>query len=248
MNYVYGLHAVLAYIQSNSHQIRQVLIQQGREDAKIQQVIHKANQAKIRVQRVSKHQIDSLTQQAVHQGVLAEIQERRLWTEADLPNLLSSLSHPPLLLILDGIQDPHNLGACLRTAHAAGVDIVLAPKDHAVSITPTVSKVASGAAEITPFIAVTNLARCLDQLKAEGIWIYGASEKSELPIYQVDLRAPLALVLGAEGTGLRRLTQMGCDGLVCIPMQGMIGSLNVSVAAGVCLFEAVRQRQFCPIA
>lgn len=164
-------------------------------------------------------------------------------SEIELFKILDNLNEPPFLLILDGVQDPHNLGACLRTADAAGVHAVIAPKDRAVSITDTVVQVASGAAENVPFIQVTNLARIMEELKEKGIWFVGTSDQSKESIYQIDLRGPLCVVLGAEGKGMRRLTSENCDFLSYIPMQGSVDCLNVSVACGVCLFEAVRQRQ-----
>ena len=166
----------------------------------------------------------------------------RAKTEDDLFSIIENLSVPPFLLILDGVQDPHNLGACLRSADAAGVHIVIAPKDRAVSITDTVVQVASGAAESVPFVQVTNLARTMAELKEKGVWFVGTSDQAKESIYQVDLRGPIAIVLGAEGKGIRRLTAESCDFLTYIPMSGTVECLNVSVACGVCLFEAVRQR------
>lgn len=163
--------------------------------------------------------------------------------EDDLFGLISILNHPALLLILDSVQDPHNLGACLRTAAAAGADAVVAPKDRAVGITDTVRRIASGGAENVPFIRVTNLSRTLDQLKDTGVWIVGTSDKGVQSLYEIDLKGPIAIVMGAEGEGVRRLTQEKCDFLVRIPMKGKVDCLNVSVATGICLFEAVRQRK-----
>ena len=162
--------------------------------------------------------------------------------EDDLFTLLESLHEPPFLLVLDGVQDPHNLGACLRSADAAGVHAVVAPKDRSVSLTETVRKIACGAAENLPFVTVTNLARTLKHLKEAGLWLVGTADESEQSLYDIDLTGPLALVMGAEGKGLRRLTRVTCDFLVHIPMAGTVECLNVSVATGVCLFEAVRQR------
>jgi 23S rRNA (guanosine2251-2'-O)-methyltransferase len=179
---------------------------------------------------------------ANHQGVLAQCRAAAERTEGELPGLLASLSGPALLLVLDGIQDPHNLGACLRSADAAGAQAVILPKDNAAPITPVVRKVASGAAEVLPVFQVTNLARTLDELKDAGVWLIGAAGEAEQTLYDVDLRGPVALVLGAEGTGLRRLTREKCDHLARIPMAGTVESLNVSVATGIFLFEAVRQR------
>jgi len=178
--------------------------------------------------------------------VVAEYYKAKDYSENDLYDLLDELDNEriqPFLLVLDGVTDPHNLGACLRTADAAGVHAVIAPKDNAASINPTVRKVASGAAEAVPFIAVTNLARTLDSLKERGIWLTGTSDKAQQTLYQADLKGAMALVMGAEGTGIRRLTEERCDFLVSIPMCGQVSSLNVSVATGVCLYEALRQRQ-----
>jgi 23S rRNA (guanosine2251-2'-O)-methyltransferase len=193
---------------------------------------------------MQREELDHLTQHGNHQGVLAYTKQLKTFGEADLKHLLVNLTEPPFLLVLDGVQDPHNLGACFRSADAAGVHAIIAPKDKAVGITPVVSKVASGAAETVPFIQVTNLARTLEQLKELGVWIYGAAGEAEKTLYQTDLRGPIAIVLGAEGEGLRRLTRERCDLLVKIPMQGSVSSLNVSVATGVFLFEAVRQRKY----
>lgn len=164
-------------------------------------------------------------------------------SEDELYNILDNLNEPPFLLILDGIQDPHNLGACLRSADGAGVHAVIAPKDRAVSITDTVREIASGAAESVPFIQVTNLARTMEKLKELGIWIVGTSDSAEQSIYEINLKGPLAIVVGSEGKGIRRLTTDNCDFLTFIPMRGRVECLNVSVATGVCLFEAVRQRK-----
>ena len=179
---------------------------------------------------------------ARHQGVVARCRAVTVWQEDDLDQLLDGLSVPPLLLVLDGVQDPHNLGACLRSADAAGVHAVIAPRDRAVGLTPVVRKVASGAAETVPFIQVTNLARTLRTLKDKGLWTVGADAEGDGDVFSADLRGPTVLVMGAEGQGMRRLTREHCDLLVRIPMQGTVESLNVSVATGICLFEAVRQR------
>jgi len=178
-----------------------------------------------------------------HQGVVAECNVAASSQLAlNIAELLSGIDGAPFLLVLDGVQDPHNLGACLRSADAAGVHAVIVPRDRAVGITPVVSKVACGAAEHVPLIQVTNLARALRQLQDEGVWLLGADERAETSLFDADLKGPLALVLGAEGQGLRRLTREQCDVLISVPMAGSVSSLNVSVATGVCLFEAVRQR------
>lgn len=241
-SFVYGLHAIAALLEKNPQRVRQVFVQKGREDARIAALQTLAHEFNISVQIVSRSHLDEWTGNAVHQGIVAQVIAQSSLTETDLFSLLDQLHTPVFLLILDGVQDPHNLGACLRTANAAGVHALIIPKDKSVALTPTVLKVASGAAEITPVVMVTNLARVLRELKKRGIWIYGASDDAEKSIYQENLQGNIAIVLGAEGMGLRRLTQEHCDQLLNIPMQGTVSSLNVSVATGVCLFEAVRQR------
>lgn len=218
-------------------------VMQSREDKNRERLLGFAREAGIKVESVSRQTLDCLTHEANHQGVAALCAQADALSEADLPALLASIQMPPLLLVLDGVQDPHNFGACFRSADAAGVHAIIAPKDKAVGITPVVSKVASGAAETVPFVQVTNLARSLGTLKEHGVWVYGAASEADQSVYDIDLTVPVALVLGAEGSGLRRLTRELCDGLVKIPMQGNVASLNVSVAAGVLLFEAVRQRR-----
>jgi 23S rRNA (guanosine2251-2'-O)-methyltransferase len=178
----------------------------------------------------------------VHQGVLAKVSPSQIWGEQMLDELLDRLEVPPLLLVLDGVTDPHNLGAVLRTADAAGVHAVIIPKDKSATLNATVRKVACGAAEVVPLVAVTNLARALEKLRQKGLWVVGTDGDAEQTLYQQDMTGPLIVVMGAEGTGMRRLTREHCDYLVKLPMQGSVSSLNVSVATGVCLFEAQRQR------
>jgi 23S rRNA (guanosine2251-2'-O)-methyltransferase len=221
--------------------LMQLYIQKERQDTKMQAIVDLAKSQQIKITLISRHELDQLTQQAVHQGVVACCHKPKLFSENDLEKIVEN-TPKPLLLILDGIQDPHNLGACLRSADAAGVHAVIAPKDKSVGITATVSKVACGAAETVPFIQVTNLARTMRFLKELGIWLFGAAGDAEQTLYQTDLTVSLALVLGAEGAGLRRLTREHCDALLNIPMSGFVSSLNVSVATGVFLFEAWRQR------
>ena len=192
---------------------------------------------------MTREALDARSPDIQHQGILAECRLAPSLNEHDLANLITSIKQPPLLLILDGVQDPHNLGACLRTADAAGVVAVVTPRDRSVGLTATVRKVACGAAELVPFVQVTNLARCLRDLAELGIYLIGTSDTAEQSLYSMDLRGPLGIVMGAEGDGMRRLTKETCDALVSIPMHGQVSSLNVSVASGVCLFEAVRQRQ-----
>jgi len=244
-NHVYGLHTITALLQSTPERIKQIFLQVGCENASLKKLLSLVHKANIKVQTTAREVLDQLAEGGVHQGVVAHLASKPQYTEADLPQLLDNLQEPPFLLVLDGVQDPHNLGACLRTANAAGVHAVIAPKDKAASLTPVVYKAASGAADLTPFFPVTNLARTLNQLKERGIWVYGACDSASQSIYAADLTGPMAWVLGAEGEGLRRLTRETCDALLSIPLHGTVASLNVSVAAGICLFEAIRQRRVC---
>lgn len=239
---IFGIHAVQSLIKKQPQRIIRLAVLQDRNDQRIQSIIVEAKQNKIKVDFFARQQLDRMAENENHQGVVAHCQKANHYTEHDLEALLENINEKPFLLILDGVQDPHNLGACLRTADAAGVHAVIAPKDKSVGLTPTVSKVASGAAENIPFIQVTNLARTLRFLKEKNIWIFGAAGEAEQSVFQADLKGSIALVLGAEGTGLRRLTREHCDVLLNIPMQGSVSSLNVSVATGIFLFEAVRQR------
>jgi 23S rRNA (guanosine2251-2'-O)-methyltransferase len=241
---VYGLHAVEALLKHNHDSILELLVQQGRSDARMEALIERAGRLNVGISEVPRSVLDEKTGGLVHQGIAALCKPLKLEkSEGFLQQLLQSLDHPPLLLVLDGVTDPHNLGACLRTADAAGVDAVIVPKDKSALMTPTVRKVACGAAECVPFIAVTNLARTLKALQQAGIWVLGAAGEATQSLYQSDLKGPLALVMGSEGTGMRRLTREHCDVLFSIPMAGEVSSLNVSVATGVTLFEAVRQRR-----
>lgn len=240
---IYGMHAVEAAIKHQATNLREILLASSRDDKRMQALIQAAEQQAIVTKRVAKQQLDSLLgQQVNHQGVAALLAPQAQMGEHDLPNLVESVPHP-LLLILDSVQDPHNLGACLRSANAAGVTAVIAPKDKAAGLTPIARKVACGAAEVTPFITVTNLARVMRELKAHGVWLFGLDGAGEQSIYQAELKGSIALILGSEGKGLRQLTRQLCDGLVSIPMAGTVSSLNVAAATSVALFEAVRQRQ-----
>lgn len=241
--YVYGLHAVEGLLANTPARIALLNVVAGRDDRRIRQVLRQADAAGVPVRQLPRAELDALLPDASHQGVIASLRGAAPELhEQDLPAFLEALQEPAFLLILDGVQDPHNLGACLRSADAAGVQAVIVPRDRAARITPAVRKVACGAAESVPVFSVTNLARTLRLLKQAGIWLYGASDDAEGGLYDTDLSGPLALVLGAEGKGLRRLTREHCDHLVSIPMAGQVDSLNVSVAAGVLLFEARRQR------
>lgn len=242
-DHVYGLHAVASLLASRPAAVSTLWVASGTAERRLAALIAQAEAADIPVRRMARGELDQRYPAARHQGVIAELHagtaER---SEKSLAAFLESLDEPAFLLVLDGVQDPHNLGACLRTADAVGVHAVIMPRDRAVSITPVVSKVACGAAESVPVFSVTNLARTLRQLRDAGIWIYGASDAADAKLYNADLRGPIALVLGSEGKGMRRLTREHCDHLLAIPMAGRVESLNVSVAAGVLLFEARRQR------
>jgi 23S rRNA (guanosine2251-2'-O)-methyltransferase len=239
---LFGFHAVSVRLKTHPKSVIEVYVDPSRRDARMRQFVEKAKEAGVRIIEADGLRLTKLSSSHGHQGVvaLAEV----INTQNSLDELLESLdpSTAPLLLVLDGVTDPHNLGACLRVADGAGAHAVIAPKDHAVGINATVSKVASGAAETVPYFMVTNLARTIGELKERQIWIVGASDEATNTLYQSDLEGPLALVLGAEGSGLRQLTKKSCDALVQIPMLGAVESLNVSVASGICLYECVRQR------
>ena len=230
-------------------------MKEPRDDSRAQQIKARAQAVGVRVQLVPAATLDKLANNGVHQGVAAAIRPLPLWNEDRLVSAvdaaaasdLAAAGHsrkPPFLLVLDGVTDPHNLGACMRSAEAAGVDAVVVPKDRSATLDGTVRKVAAGAAEFVPFAAATNLARTLDELKKRNVWVVGLDDAAKQTLYSIDLTGPLALVLGAEGEGMRRLTKERCDHLAHIPMSGKVSSLNVSVAAGVAMFEAIRQRQY----
>jgi len=240
---IVGLHAVRTALKHGAQRIDSLLFDAARKDRRLRQLLEEARAAGVQPQPSDKATLDRMTGGANHQGVVAHGEMPASLGEADLDQLLGRLARPPFLLVLDGVTDPHNLGACLRSADGAGVDAVIAPRDRAGGLTPVVCKVASGAAETVPFIQVTNLARTLRYLQdSHGVFVVGAAGEAERVLYDADLTGPLALVMGAEGQGLRRLTRDTCDQLVRLPMVGQVDSLNVSVAAGVCLYEAVRQR------
>ena len=242
LEYIYGLHAVQAMLERAPRRIKQLDVQRGRLDARMQAILDLAAGAAIDIDRVLPDELDRLADGGVHQGVVARVTPSQLWSEDMLGHMLDKLEGTPLLLVLDGVTDPHNLGACLRSADAAGAQAVIIPKDRSASLSPTVRKVACGAAETVPLVAVTNLARTLKQLQQRGLWVVGTAGEADQLLYQVDLTIPTVIVMGAEGAGMRRLTRENCDYLAKLPMAGGVSSLNVSVAAGVCLFEAVRQR------
>ena len=237
---IYGIHAVRSALRRDKTQFEEIYVDASRDDPRSRELLEFAEQRHVRVMSVDGERLDGLTGGAHHQGVVAKILDTPL--SRDLDEILDQVTEPAFLLVLDGVQDPHNLGACLRVADAMGVHAVIAPKDNSVGITPVVSKVASGAAEAVPYIMVTNLARSLRDLKDRNIWFIGADESGDQELHQADLSGPMGLVLGAEGKGLRRLTRDLCDRTVRIPMFGSVESLNVSVATGICLYEARRQR------
>lgn len=239
---VFGLHAVQSLFETTPERVLELQIQKGRTDKRINQLVEDARAQGITVRFVERSRLDSKVD-GVHQGIVARVAAAKVYREEDLEDILDQLDVPPFLLILDGVTDPHNLGACLRTADAAGVHAVIVPKDKSASLNATASKVACGAADNVPLIQVTNLACTMTWLKERGIWMIGTAGESSINIYQSDLKGALAIVMGAEGSGMRRLTRDLCDGLIFIPMAGSVSSLNVSVATGVSLFEAVRQRQ-----
>ena len=247
---IYGVHAVRALLQRAPARVRRLRMAAGRDDPRATE-LHKAAQAAgITIQRVDAKALERELGDVVHQGVVADIEPLKPWSEDDLIEAVQAAAEcreagegeDPLLLVLDGVQDPHNLGACLRTADACGVLAVVVPRDRAAQVNPTVRKVAAGAAENTPVVAVTNLARTLKLLKDAGIWIVGADMEGSKPATQVDFKGPLAIVMGAEGTGLRQLTRQHCDFIARLPQLGTVESLNVSVATGMLLYEALRQR------
>jgi 23S rRNA (guanosine2251-2'-O)-methyltransferase len=237
----FGWHAVRMLLTRQPARVLRVYLQSGRQDARAQQIEALAHAATRPIERLDPKAFEARLGNVVHQGVMAEVMPLRPWREEDLLTALGRQTDP-LLLALDGIQDPHNLGACLRTADACGVLAVVVPRDRAAPLNATARKVAAGAAEYTPVVAVTNLARTLTLLKDAGLWIVGAAAEAEQPAHAVDLTGPRVLVLGAESTGLRQLTRQRCDWLVRLPSEGAVESLNVSVAAGMLLYEAVRQR------
>jgi 23S rRNA (guanosine2251-2'-O)-methyltransferase len=240
---VYGLHAVRALLTRHAERVSSVIVAEQRTDPRVAQILQLCADAGKPVKRVAPTVFKQLFGEATHQGVYAEVAPLAPWREEELlAALIRAEGKAPLVLVLDGVQDPHNLGACLRTADACGALAVVIPKDRAVQMTPTVRKVAAGAAETTPIAVVTNLARTLRLLKDAGLWIVGADAAAPKLAYETDLSGPIALVMGAEGSGLRQLTRETCDLTVRLPQQGAVESLNVSVATGMLLYEALRQR------
>ena len=238
---LFGFHAVTVRLKTAPASVVEIHVDASRRDARMRQFVDRAKEAGAKLVDSDDHHLIRLAGSPRHQGVVARVTP--LVAVHSLDDVLDAVAGPPLVLVLDGVTDPHNLGACLRVADGAGAHAVVAPKDHAVGLNATVAKVASGAAETVPYLMVTNLARTLGELKERDITVVGTAEDAEQTIYDIDLRGPVALVLGAEGAGLRALTRKTCDLLVRIPMAGAVESLNVSVAAGVCLFESRRQRR-----
>ncbi|MDH5649502.1 MAG: 23S rRNA (guanosine(2251)-2'-O)-methyltransferase RlmB [Gammaproteobacteria bacterium] len=236
-----GYHAVLSALDHHPDTVAEIFLQDKQREKRAETLVQRARAAGVRIKQVSRVELDQIVgEQTRHQGVVARL-------NAQIPPLnfeafLETLDNNAFLLVLDGIQDPHNLGACLRSADAAGVQAVIIPKDKAASITPVVRRAASGAAEVMPLYQVTNLARSLREIKDKGVWLVGTSDDAEESLYEADLTGPMAIVMGSEGKGMRHLTREHCDKFISIPMHGTVSSLNVSVATGVCLFEAMRQR------
>jgi 23S rRNA (guanosine2251-2'-O)-methyltransferase len=250
VQYIYGIHTIDSLIRQNPKSVQRLWVQQGRDDKRMAALLELAKNQGVPVARAPRSDLDGMVE-GRHQGVVAEslespvhgeISQPNLWHEKALLKMVDEAPSPLLILVLDGVTDPHNLGACLRSADAAGVNAVVVPKDKSADLGPTARKVACGAAEVVPFVQVTNLSRTLKALQERGVWLFGTAGESEKSIYDSDLTGSMALVMGAEGTGLRRLTREQCDFLVHLPMAGSVSSLNVSVATGICLFEAVRQR------
>ncbi len=237
---IYGFHAVSAKLRHAPDSVLEIFLSADRKDARVRKFLTQAETAGVRISQSEGDKLDALVGTRRHQGVVAKVDATR--REIKLADVLDSLDESALILVLDGVQDPHNLGACLRVADAAGAHAVVAPKDRAVGLNATAVKVASGAADTVPYITVTNLARALREMQEAGVWVVGAAGEADKTLYEVDQKVAVAWVLGAEGDGLRRLTRETCDELVRIPMHGSVESLNVSVASGICLFESRRQR------
>ncbi|EGV28263.1 RNA methyltransferase, TrmH family, group 3 [Thiorhodococcus drewsii AZ1] len=240
---VAGIHSVRSALKFGSEGVGELWLERTRRDRRLGELADLAREGGVRVRLMDRDDLDKAVSGAKHQGAVAWVRVPVSLTEQDLSAHLDRIEGPPFLLLLDEVQDPHNLGACLRTAEAVGLHAVIAPKDNAVGLTPVVCKVASGAAETMPYYQVTNLARTMDALKSRGIWLTGTAGEASTDLYAADLVGPLGLVMGSEGTGMRRLTRERCDTLVRLPMHGCVESLNVSVATGVCLYEALRQRR-----
>ncbi len=239
--WAYGIHAMEAIVRHNPERLIEVFVMKGREDERLMNVINLVRKQGVSLQVCQRKVLDDKVRGEQHQGIVARVTPAKPLTEQDLDQILT-VQASPFLLVLDGVTDPHNLGACLRTADAAGVHAVIVPKDKSAALSPIARKVACGAAETTPLIQVTNLSRTLKTLQKAGVWVVGTAGETDQSLYGLTLTGPMALVMGAEGKGLRRLTRENCDQLVKLPMAGAVSSLNVSVATGICLYEMVRQR------
>ena len=239
--YIYGIHALESVIEREPERLIELFVLKGKDEKSVHNIINQARRFGASIQFCQRKTLDEKADSGQHQGVVARVKPGKVYTDNDLAAIVEAQAQP-FLLILDGVTDPHNLGACLRTADGAGVHAVVVPKDNSASLTPVVRKVACGAAEVIPLVQVTNLARTLRDLQSMGLWIVGTAGEAEKNIYDCKLTGPMALVMGAEDKGMRRLTREHCDELIKLPMAGSVSSLNVSVATGVCLYEIVRQR------
>ncbi|MCS0332877.1 23S rRNA (guanosine(2251)-2'-O)-methyltransferase RlmB [Vibrio diabolicus] len=239
--FIYGIHAVKAVLEREPERFIEAYVLKGRQDDRLMPILNDLQVCGVSIQQMTRKTLDDKARGANHQGIIARVKPTKQLNENDIDDILAQ-HESPLLLVLDGVTDPHNLGACLRNADAAGAAAIIVPKDRSAPMNATVSKVACGAAEVVPLIRVTNLARTMRTLQEKGIWFVGTAGEATHDIYQAKLTGPLAIVMGAEGDGMRRLTRETCDDLIKIPMAGSVSSLNVSVASGICLFEAVRQR------
>ncbi|HHF3124370.1 TPA: 23S rRNA (guanosine(2251)-2'-O)-methyltransferase RlmB [Vibrio diabolicus] len=240
--FIYGIHAVKAVLEREPERFIEAYVLKGRQDDRLMPILNDLQVCGVSIQQMTRKTLDDKARGANHQGIIARVKPAKQLNENDIDDILLAQHESPLLLVLDGVTDPHNLGACLRNADAAGAAAIIVPKDRSAPMNATVSKVACGAAEVVPLIRVTNLARTMRTLQEKGIWFVGTAGEATHDIYQAKLTGPLAIVMGAEGDGMRRLTRETCDDLIKIPMAGSVSSLNVSVASGICLFEAVRQR------
>lgn len=240
--WIVGINPVEGALANDPERVREVVIEQNSKNARVNDIAAQARKHGIQVKSVGKDHLERLGGEPRHQGVIARYETPPLRGDNDLPALIEAAGPDALVLVLDGVTDPHNLGACLRSAAAAKVTAVIVPKDRAVGITPTVRRASAGGADLVPMLAVTNLARALRALKDAGVWITGLAGDTDQSLYDIDLKGPVALVLGSEGDGMRHLTRETCDFVAKIPMPGNMESLNVSVATGVVLFEALRQR------
>lgn len=239
---IFGFHSIEAILNKEPERFIEIYALKGREDKRLNPIINLARQYGVSIQFMQRKALDDKAKGEQHQGIIARVKEGRKYNEKDLDQIIAA-AETPFLLILDGVTDPHNLGACLRNADAAGVDAIIVPKDKSARLNGTARKVACGAAETVPLVQVTNLARTLRDIKEMGVWVVGTAGETNVEVFDAKLTGPMAIVMGAEGTGMRRLTREHCDELVKIPMVGTVSSLNVSVATGICLFEVLRQRR-----